>query len=128
MDTPIVVTPQEIINILLATCGAIITIAGAVTIILRVVAKLKAPEQKQNDRIEAVELKIKGVEEKLEVYKSQFRSDDLRMLKMEQSMKESNKIIIEGLQALTQHAIDGNNVEELKAAKRRLDDYLIDKI
>lgn len=128
MDTPIVVTPQEIINILLAICGAIITIAGAVTIILRVVAKLKAPEQKQNDRIEAVELKIKGVEEKLEVYKSQFRSDDLRMFKMEQSMKESNKIIIEGLQALTQHAIDGNNVEELKAAKRRLDDYLIDKI
>ena len=43
-------------------------------------------------------------------------------------MKETNRVIIESLQALTAHAIDGNNSQELKEAKKRLDDYLIKKV
>ena len=50
------------------------------------------------------------------------------MTQIETDVKEANKVIIEGLQALTAHAIDGNNTDNLYEAKRRLDDYLIGKL
>ena len=50
------------------------------------------------------------------------------MSAIEREVKTTNKVIIESLQALTSHAIDGNNVEQLKQSKKSLDDYLLDKI
>ena len=45
-----------------------------------------------------------------------------------QTSMNTNKIIVESLQALTAHAIDGNNIEQLKNAEKNLNDYLINKI
>ena len=128
MNKPICITPVELWSVVLAVCGAIITISGAIAVIVNCVRKAKEPNKRQDERIEALELSIKHINDRLERNDSHFISDAERMSNLEKEVKTTNKVIIESLQALTSHAIDGNNVEQLKNAKRALDDYLIDKI
>ena len=128
MNDPIVITPQEVINTILAVCGAIITISAAMTVIIKAIDKVKQPNKKQDDRLAALEAEVKNINERLIEGDKRFESDADRVLALEASMKETNKVIIESLQALTAHAIDGNNIDELKAAKRRLNSYLAEKL
>ena len=127
MENPITITPQEIINTILALCGAIITISAAMTVIVKAVEKLRQPNKKQDERLDKVEQDIKGIKERLRDGDHQFYLDTERMGKIETSQKEINIIIIESLQALTKHAIDGNDVESLRESKKRLDDFLTEK-
>lgn len=128
MNEPIGITPAELWSVVLAVCGAIITISGAIAIIVNFVQKAKEPNKRQDERIEALELSIKHINDRLERGDRHFISDAERMSNLEKEVKTTNKVIIESLQALTSHAIDGNNVEQLKNSKKALDDYLIDKI
>lgn len=41
--------------------------------------------------------------------------------------REANRVMLEALLALLSHAIDGNDVEELKKAKKTLNNYLLEK-
>jgi hypothetical protein len=127
MENPITITPQEIINTILALCGAIITISAAMTVIIKAVEKLRQPNKKQDERLDKVEQDIKSIRERLRDGDHQFFLDTERMGKIETSQKEINIIIIESLQALTKHAIDGNDVESLRESKKRLDDFLTEK-
>ena len=127
MENPITITPQEIINTILALCGAIITISAAMTVIIKAVEKLRQPNKKQDERLDKVEQDIKNIRERLRDGDHQFFLDTERMGKIETSQKEINIIIIESLQALTKHAIDGNDVESLRESKKRLDDFLTEK-
>ena len=115
-------------NIILAICGAIITISGAIAVIVKAVDKAKEPNKKQDERIGSLEEEVKKINERLQQGNIRFDTDAERMEKLEIAMKETNKVIIESLQALTAHAIDGNNTQELKDAKKRLDDYLINRV
>lgn len=128
MDQPIMVTPHDIINIILGVCGAIITISGAIMVIIKAVDRAKAPNKKQDERIDALEEDVKKINERLQLGNERFQSDSERVDALEEQMKATNKVIIESLQALTAHAIDGNNIQELKDAKKGLDDYLLNKI
>lgn len=128
MHDPIGITPAELCQIILACCGAIITVSGSITVIINAVKKAKAPNKKQDERLDALEVNVRNIEEKLQSNNIRFQSDTERMESIERSMSETNKIIIEGLQALTSHAIDGNNIEALKSAKKSLDGYLINKV
>ena len=128
MTEPIGITPAELWSIVLAVCGAIITISGAIAVIVNFVQKAKEPNKRQDERIEALELNIKHINDRLERGDRHFISDAERMSNLEKEVKTTNKVIIESLQALTSHAIDGNNVEQLKNSKQALDDYLINKI
>lgn len=128
MTEPIGITPAELWSIVLAVCGAIITISGAIAVIVNFVQKAKEPNKRQDERIEALELNIKHINDRLERGDRHFISDAERMSNLEKEVKTTNKVIIESLQALTSHAIDGNNVEQLKNSKKALDDYLINKI
>lgn len=128
MNEPITFTPHELVNIILAVCGAIITISGAIAIIIRAVEKAREPNKKQDERIAQLEQDVKKINERLQLGNVRFQSDAERVDTLEQSVRETNKVIIESLQALTAHAIDGNNIDELKEAKKRLDDYLINKV
>lgn len=55
MDNPIMLTPHDIVTIILAVCGAIITVSAAVTIIVNFIKKAKEPENMQNSRITSLE-------------------------------------------------------------------------
>ena len=128
MNEPIGLTPAEVWQLILVICGAIITVSGAISVIINLVNKAKEPNKMQDQRIAALEEKVSDITDRLEKGDRHFDSDQERMDALERSMKETNRVIIESLQALTAHAIDGNNSQELKEAKKRLDDYLIKKV
>ena len=127
MDQPIMLTPQDIINMFLAFCGAIITITAAAAALTKVIIALKKPEKTQNDRLDSLEKDVKDIKGRLELGNKRFETDSTRVDEIELHMEESNKIIIKSLQALTAHAIDGNNTDKLVDAKKTLDDYLLDQ-
>ena len=128
MNEPIGLTPAEVWQLILVICGAIITVSGAIGVIINLANKAKEPNKMQDQRIAALEEKVSDITDRLEKGDRHFDSDQERMDALERSMKETNRVIIESLQALTAHAIDGNNSQELKEAKKRLDDYLIKKV
>ena len=127
MNDPIMLTPHDIFNMILAICGAIITISAAITIIVKAVDKAKAPDKLQDQRITDREEIVKKINSRLDQGDRHFDMDTQRVNNLEEAMRKSNKVIIESLQALTAHAIDGNNIDELKSAKRALEQYLIEK-
>ena len=128
MNHLITFTPQELWNIILAVCGAIITISAAITVVIKAIDRAKEPNKKQDDRLTALEEQVKAINDRLQLGNKRFESDAGRVDSIESNMKASNKVIIESLQALTSHAIDGNNIQELKDAKKSLDEYLINKM
>ncbi len=125
---PIVINPTDLWQVIVAISGGIVTLSGAGAVVAAVIHKAKSPNQKQNERIAALEERAKKIEERLELGDKRFEVDAKKMDDLERTMKTSNKIIIESLQALTAHALDGNNTEQLRRAEKSLNDYLIDKI
>ena len=48
-------------------------------------------------------------------------------MKRFEGIDEGNKIILQGLQALMKHALNGNDNKQLEEAERELEKYLINK-
>lgn len=113
-------TLQDIWSMFLAFCGAICTISAAVVIVMKIVEKIKKPNKDQNDRIEKLEKSMEKIREQME-------RDSKRITDAETHFKGGVNVVIESLQALTAHAIDGNNIDELKVSKKKLDSYLINR-
>ena len=124
----IVINPADLWQIVVAVCGGIIALSGAGAVITGIIHRAKAPNQKQDERIAVLEADIKKINEKLDNDNCRFADDADRINELEQTYRATTQIIIESLQALTSHAIDGNNVEQLKVAEKSLHKYLIDKI
>ncbi|MBP5595031.1 MAG: hypothetical protein J6Y02_06590 [Pseudobutyrivibrio sp.] len=128
MDQPIIFTPQDAINFMLALCGAIITLTAAITAITKVFVQVKKPEKIQNERLDKLEGDVKLINDRLENGTKTFRCNEAHIDDVEKRMDETNKIIVKTLQALTAHAIDGNNIEKLKSVNTELTDYLINQL
>lgn len=128
MDDPIMLSPQDIFNMFMVLCGAIITVSSAITVIVNLVRKTKEPDKIQNDRITKLEKDVSDINVRLEIGDARFKTDTDRVNELESNMRKTNKVIIEGLQALIAHAIDGNNQEDLKQSKKKLDEYLVNKL
>jgi hypothetical protein len=123
MDTIITFTPAQLIALILAVCGAIVTISAAFGVVTKMLEKAKEPEKTQNARLELIELKLENHDKILEKYQEFFTNDDNRF----KSIERSNKITQGALLALLKHALNGNDVNSLKDAEKALEDYLIDK-
>lgn len=116
MNQQITFTPHQVMELILWICGAIVSISAAVTILIKVVQKAKAPEKTQNERIERLEKKMEKVDQL-------FDNDNKRLQKLE----EGNRVTQQAILALLSHALNGNDVDSLQKAKAKLEDYLIGK-
>lgn len=116
MNKPITLTPSDLITMFLAICVGITTISAAVTVIVKLIQKAKQPNQTQNDRIEALEKKVKEFE-------NYFNNDNKRLGELE----EGNRVTQQALLALLSHSINGNDTDKLTKARDDLQDYLISK-
>lgn len=123
MEQPIIFTPTEMFTMIVAICGAIVTVAGAVTVIVKAIKQVKAPEVLQNDRITACEGNIADIYKKFMDYDMFLKRDKKRLDKLE----DGNEVVSEALLALLSHAINGNDVDGLTSAKNKLNNYLIRK-
>ena len=128
MTEPITLTLNDLWLFLLAFAGGLSPISAGIAVIVNVIHKAKEPNKKQDERISALESDVKKINERLEQGNQRFESDANKLAELEKSMKNSNRIILESLQALTAHAIDGNNIDQLRKSEQALNDYLLDKI
>ncbi len=103
-----------VIGAILALCGAISTIGGAVEKIFKMVKTAKAPEQRQDDEIQGIKMRLDKVERKLE-------NDKLAIA----DSKECNHVLTKGMLALLEHSINGNNLDQMKEARKDVNTYLI---
>ena len=123
MDNVIQFTPAQLIALVLAVCGAIVTISAAIGVIAKALDKAKAPEKEQNERLDAHEKRLNAHDEIIEKFKEYFDNDDRRFKEIE----KSNKITQSALLALLKHSINGEDITSLKEAEKSLEEYLIEK-
>lgn len=116
MNQPITFTPQQILELVLWVCGAIVSVSAAIAVIVKVVQKAKAPEKNQNERIDKLE-------KEMEKFKQFFENDNRRLRKLE----DGNIVTQQALLALLSHALNGNDMDSLKKAKEHLESYLTGK-
>lgn len=128
MNEPIGLTVADIFSIVIAVCGAIVTISAALGIIVRFVNTARTPELRQNERLDALELDIKDIKNQITDDNKQQCVSAKRIDAIETEMKTSTRVIMESLQALTAHALDGNNMDQLNSSKKKLDEYLLNKV
>lgn len=97
-------------------CTAITTISAAVTVIAALISKMKAPNVRQNLRLDQIETRL----DKLSNY---LDNDNVRI----KAIEEGNKVTQKAILALMSHAINGNDTDKLEEAKNSLEQYLINK-
>lgn len=131
MDSSIVFTPQDIINVALALCGAIITISGAGTIIIRAIAKAREPNKVQDERLAKLEEDVRNIRHEVNTNARenihQLKLYEDRVSEIELAQKEINMIMLASQKAIISHALDGNNKDALRNSEKQIDTYLIDK-
>lgn len=116
MNTPITFTPAELSTMVLGICGALITLSGALAVIINLIKKAKEPELVQNSRIDKIENDIKKIQHCLSIDKARL-----------DNIEYGNTVSQEALLALLNHALNKDEVDSVKNAKQKLEKYLIDK-
>lgn len=113
-------TPMEtaivVIGVVMVLASAVNTLGSAAEKIVKAIRAAKAPNEAQDERLEALENKMKEVESKLD--------NDYNHLK---ALDEGNRVTMTGMLALLGHGIDGNNIDQMKSAKQALEAHLINR-
>lgn len=123
MNNVISFTPTELVGFITAIGGAIVTVGAVITLIFKLVNRVRAPEIKQNERIKSVEDRLKAVEEQNKIFTQYFINDDKRF----KAIERSNKITQSALLAILKHSINGQDIESLKKAEKSIEEFLIEK-
>ena len=85
-------------------------------IISVIVTKVKSPNVRQDERITSLETRTDQIEKHLD-------NDNKRL----QEIEKGNRITQQSILALMRHAIDGNNLVQLREAESNMQEYLIQK-
>ena len=116
MNSVITITPADIITMFLGICAAIVSISAATTVIVKLIQHAKAPDRKQNERLDELEKKVKH-------FDSLFDNDNKRLNELE----EGNRVTQQALLALLSHSINGDDTDKLTKARDDLQRYLIER-
>lgn len=113
-------TPGEIVGIvvglILAAAGAVTTVGGAVEKIVKAWRAAKAPNDRQDERLAALEKWREDVDRKLS-------SDKAQLDEIHRGLQASFQAQL----ALLDHSLDGNNIKQMQAAKEALQQHLINR-
>ena len=101
---------------LLAAASALVLLSNAAEKIAKAYRTFKAPNARQDERLDAVEDDLKEVRRFLDIDKKRL-----------DSIEDGNRATQQALLALLDHGIDGNNIEQMQHAKETLQKYLINR-
>ena len=87
-----------------------------ITLIYGLMKFAGSPNRTQNQRLDALEKWREQVDDRLTTGDNHFRAID-----------DGNRITQKAILALMKHAINGNDVDELKRAEKSLEEYLVEK-
>ena len=123
MDTVITFTPSQLFAFITAIGSAIVTCGAVVTLFVKLINKIKAPETEQNQRIKILEDENKVRKEEIQKLSIRLQTGDNNFKELE----KTQKIILRSLQALLRHSLGSDDPGALKVAMKELDDFLVDK-
>ncbi len=127
MNDPIMLTPHDIWNIILALCGGIVAVSAAFAVVIRLIEHFKQPDKRQDDRITSLEKEVESINTRLRDGDRHFKDYDTQLKELEAGLKKRDKVMIESLQVLIEHSIDNNNISGLKEQKHKIDQFLLEK-
>lgn len=107
---------NEIWTLILAGASAIVLLAQAAEKIGKAVQMAKAPNVKQDERLEKLEKHLEEVD-------SYLAKDKERLNCIEDGNRATQRAIL----ALLDHGIDGNNIKQMQDAKEALQNHLINR-
>ena len=113
MDT---LTLTEVWPSLLAAASAVVLLSNAAEKIAKAWRTAKAPNARQDERLDAVEKHLKEVDGFLAIDKKRL-----------DSIEDGNRATQRALLALLDHGIDGNNTRQMQQAKEELQNHLINR-
>lgn len=143
-------TMHQLWTMILSICGGITAVSAAIAVIIKVICKIKEPDNKQNSRLEEHDKKLDSVDKKLAADKDRLDLFQSKIVQLEERQKENSitievherkiveaeqrinksehgsNVTMKALLALLSHGIDGNAIEPMKEAKAALENYLID--
>lgn len=143
-------TMHQLWTMVLGICGGITAVSAAIAVIIKVISKVKEPDNKQNLRLEEHDKKLDSVDKKLAADKDRLDLFQSKIVQLEERQKENSitievherkiveaeqrinksehgsNVTMKALLALLSHGIDGNAIEPMKEAKAALENYLID--
>lgn len=113
-------TLAELLALILAVASGFLLLANSAEKIVAAWKAWKAPSvqqnAQQNERLDALEAWKKEVDGKLD-------NDNVRL----EAIAEDNRVTQRALLALLDHGIDGNNIQQMQAAKEDLRTHLINR-
>ena len=95
-------------------CSLILSIAAVAGLIASAVRRAKAPNARQNERLDELEKQVKRHDE--------LFLNDLRRF---ESMEAGNRIMQKCMLSLLSHGIDGNDIDSMKKSRAEMQEYLI---
>lgn len=110
------IEPTTFWAMILAAALAITTLANAAEKIVKAWKAAKAPNDRQDKRLDDLEKRMDGVEGKL-------TNDNTRLERIE----EGNRVVQRGVLALLGHGLDGNNIQQMQDARDDLQNHLINR-
>ena len=116
MNDPIMLTPLNIIHMMVAACAALATVSTAFAIIMKWISKVKNPEMEQNARLDSIEKRIDEIDRKLAMDKKRL-----------DNIEYGHEVTQEAILALLNYSLNSEEVEGLKIAKKKLESYLISR-
>lgn len=127
MNQVIQITLSQAWALALSIAGGIVTIVAAGTAIYKLIKAARRPNELQNEEIKRIHKRQDQFEERLNTmgkdYEEFFRRDKERL----DAIEAGNRVTQRAILALLSHGIDGNDVDEMKTAKKELEEYLIKK-
>jgi cysteinyl-tRNA synthetase len=107
---------SEIWTGILAAASAIVLLSNAAEKIAKAVQAAKAPNARQDERLQDLEEWRKKVDQALAKDLDRFTALD-----------KGERVTQRALLALLDHGIDGNNIEQMQHAKEELQNHLINR-
>lgn len=108
--------PTTLWTVILAAASAIVLLSNAAEKIVKAWKAAKAPNNRQDERLDELEKRMDGVEGKL-------TNDNTRLERIE----EGNRVVQRGVLALLGHGLDGNNIKQMQDARDDLQNHLINR-
>ena len=106
----------QLVGFILAAAAGITTIAAAWTWVAKAIKHMKSPNDTQNARLTELEKRVARHDEL-------FTNDKRRI----EAIEDGTRVTQQALLALLDHGIVGNNLDQMEAAKRDLERYLIER-
>lgn len=108
----------------LVICGGIITILTLWNMVEQRIKSTRMPTDNLEERVSLLEKKLEfEIKATFVEYDARFGRDKQKI----EAIEDGNRVTQQALLALLNHAIDGNNVDEMNDARKELNKYFIRK-